>query len=547
MKINIKTCIGILLLTATTACSDFLQKDPPSVPSEASFWQKKSDFEAYLAASYSIMNANNAISQAIPCYDGLSDNVNVAHDEDTYGKIRTIAQGDLNSQSGGLVNSIYSSCYKGINTVHILMEKTEEYGEGILTEKEQKQIIAECKGLRGLYYSYLYLFYKEVPLFTESLNMDNMYQPKSTREAIYTQIMKDFDEAIKGLEEMGWDLPYYNSTVTGHITPSALKVLKARIMMFDAYGDNGTADKNKMKDVIPLLESITDYKLMDRTRDNFIRDLQVSSEEIMFSIRYLASTVTNSLDLWYGDWNTTGATWDLIRSFECTDGKEWGVSGETVPVDESLIFTTDGSKFDEMFAEREKLYQNRDQRLRESISHSDYIQFTEEGYNTPIKTSNPMKTGFSNIKLLQPTDIEIGYSTISDADIVLVRYTHVLLMIAEAENEVNGPTPKAYNVINKVRERSGQPELPANLTTEQFRERVRREWRVETCFEGLRYFHMKQWGLLEKINGMADPGESGYIKNTCRHLNSYHCRREKLINPTVFLYRILLIRKLFSI
>ena len=37
------------------------------------------------------------------------------------------------------------------------------------------------------------------------------------------------------------------------------------------------------------------------------------------------------------------------------------------------------------------------------------------------------------------------------------------------------------------------------------RERIRKEWRVETCFEGLHYFHMKQWKTLPKVNDMVDP------------------------------------------
>jgi len=36
----------------------------------------------------------------------------------------------------------------------------------------------------------------------------------------------------------------------------------------------------------------------------------------------------------------------------------------------------------------------------------------------------------------------------------LLRYSDVLLMFAEAENHINGPTPSAYNAINQVRERA---------------------------------------------------------------------------------------------
>ena len=44
-----------LLVGSTTSCSDFLQKDPPSSPSQSIFWQKKSDFDSALAGSFSMM------------------------------------------------------------------------------------------------------------------------------------------------------------------------------------------------------------------------------------------------------------------------------------------------------------------------------------------------------------------------------------------------------------------------------------------------------------------------------------------------------------
>ena len=103
--------------------------------------------------------------------------------------------------------------------------------------------------------------------------------------------------------------------------------------------------------------------------------------------------------------------------------------------------------------------------------------------------------------------------SISDADIVVLRYAHVLLMIAEAENEAHGATTTALNAINEVRTRSGQPAIEAGISQDDLRERIRNEWRIETCFEGLRYFQLKRWKLMDKrVNGVEDPAYPGYIK-----------------------------------
>lgn len=509
MKKLINILLAVVVLSGTMSCSDFLQKDPPSSPSQAIFWQKKSDFVSALAGCYSVMYTESAsLSDRLYCFDGLSDNANTQYDEDTYGRTRTIAQGDLTSYTSGYVSNLYKVCYIGIGRVHILMEQLNAYEKSDITPEEKKTMLAECKALRGYFYSYLFQCYKEVPLVLESLTMDNMYQSKATRDQIYQQIIKDYDEAIAELP----DLLYSDAQVSGHLTASAVKALKARIMMFNGYDDQGVANQSVMNEVVPLLESIKGYSLASTTRENFVTSKQLSSPEIIWSVRYLAPNVTNSIDLLYGAWNCLAPTRSLVDEFECTDGLKWGESPLTVPVDENLIYAIGGDQKDAAKKERDKLFLNRDRRLLESIYHSGLFKFTEPEFPDIVDTQGQPNTGFNSIKLVQPMATIPGYETISDADVIVVRYAHVLLMIAEAENEANGPTQKAYDAVNAVRVRSAMPELPTGLSKEEMRERIRHEWRVETCFEGLRYFQMKQWKIIDQLDGAKDPGEPSYAK-----------------------------------
>lgn len=508
-RINIYL-VSALLMGTTVSCSDFLQKDPPSSPSQSIFWQKKSDFDSALAGTFSIMYEwPGEMSQIIPCFDNLTDNSICQHNEDTYGRSQTIALGDLDPNTTGYVSYMYSHCYTGIARAHLVMENLALYEGSDMTEAEKNFIMAQCKALRGYFYSWLYLCYKEVPLVTSSLTMENMYQPKSTRPEIYAQIMKDFDEAIAALP----DKPYSDSQMSGYFSPGALKAFKARLMLNDAYDENGKAIPEKMKEIVPLLEEIQGYSLADRMRDNFISEKQLASPEIMFSVRYLAPNITHSMDLYYGSWTTCGVTRDLVDEFECTDGLKWGESPLTQEVDETLLSTN--SMADDAYNEREKLFQNRDPRLRETVTHSGYATFPDEGYEDKerLKLTDQQQTGFGMMKYLQPTTTMPGYSTISDADVVILRYAEVLLMIAEAENEANGPTQKVYDAVNAVRTRSEMPPLPDNLSQDEMRERIRHEWRVEFVFEGQRYFQLKRWKLMEElVDGAVDPALPTYIK-----------------------------------
>lgn len=501
---------SILLAGTMASCSDFLQKDPPASPSESIFWQKKSDFDSALAGCFSVMYEwPGEMSQIIACFDNLTDNSICQHNEDTYGKSQTIALGDLDPNTTGYVSYMYSHCYTGIARVHLVLENLANYSGSDMSEDDRNFITAQCKALRGYFYSWLYQCYREVPLVTSSLDLDNMYQPKSTRAEIYSQIIKDFDDAINILP----DKPYSDSQMSGYFTPGALKAFKARLMLAEAYDDNGKADPSKMGEIVSLLEEIQGYSLADRMHDNFISEKQLSSPEIMFSVRYLAPNITHSMDLYYGGWTTCGVTRDLVDEFECTDGLKWGESPLTQEVDESLIQTS--ATADENYNEREKLFQNRDPRLRETVTHSGYATFPDEGYeeNGRIKLTDQQQTGFGMMKLIQPTTVMPSYSTISDADVIILRYAEVLLMIAEAENEANGPTQKVYDAVNAVRTRSEMPPLPDNLSQDEMRERIRHEWRVEFVFEGQRYFQLKRWKLMEElVDGAVDPALPTYIK-----------------------------------
>ncbi|GEO10150.1 RagB/SusD family nutrient uptake outer membrane protein [Segetibacter aerophilus] len=87
----------------------------------------------------------------------------------------------------------------------------------------------------------------------------------------------------------------------------------------------------------------------------------------------------------------------------------------------------------------------------------------------------------------------------------ILRYSDVLLMFAEAENELNGPTAAAYNAINMVRRRGfGKPlttadatvDLPAGLSKAQFFAALVRERSLELGGEGVRKYDLIRWNLI---------------------------------------------------
>lgn len=93
----------------------------------------------------------------------------------------------------------------------------------------------------------------------------------------------------------------------------------------------------------------------------------------------------------------------------------------------------------------------------------------------------------------------------------ILRYSDVLLMYAEASNELDGPTQTAYDCIEKVRSRAGIATRPfGEYGKDAFRELVRNERGRELCFESLRRFDLIRWGtFVQEMNAYttwaADP------------------------------------------
>lgn len=87
----------------------------------------------------------------------------------------------------------------------------------------------------------------------------------------------------------------------------------------------------------------------------------------------------------------------------------------------------------------------------------------------------------------------------------ILRYADVMLMFAEAENELNGPTTAAYNAVNQVRRRGhGQSitapnaavDLPAGLSKASFFTAIVKERSFELGGEGVRKYDLIRWNML---------------------------------------------------
>src|SRR5690606_5984209 len=127
---------------------------------------------------------------------------------------------------------------------------------------------------------------------------------------------------------------------------------------------------------------------------------------------------------------------------------------------------------------------------------------TPQGDAIPPTGDNPMYNQKSYVPFSQ---IIAGYTEGSQQNIRWLRYADVLLMNAEANNELGNPAP-ALEALEQVRARArgGDPSiLPEVTTTDQneLRQAIWHERRVELAMEFDRYFDVIRQGRGEEVFG----------------------------------------------
>lgn len=85
-----------------------------------------------------------------------------------------------------------------------------------------------------------------------------------------------------------------------------------------------------------------------------------------------------------------------------------------------------------------------------------------------------------------------------DPDIIIFRYADALLMYAEIENTLNGPSSEAYNYLNLVRQRAGASDAPAGMSQREFADFVYNERFLELSFEFHEVFDIRRLGKVEE-------------------------------------------------
>jgi hypothetical protein len=475
------------LLLALGGCKDFLTEEPESLISEDQYYQTQTDAVNAVNAVYFLLNSGGNTVQT-PYNTLFNTGMNFAGDDEDPGPgatnpdVRSLAV-LAHSSTNLRVYEIWQQHYAAIKKANVALEKI----PGIDFDATVKnRLLGEAKFLRALYYFNLVRLYGDVPLITtyqKYVTASDYAIAKSPATQVYAQIEKDLLEAAQVLPTT------YSSPDVGRATQGAAKALLAKVYLTKASLPLNVAAH--YADAVRTAEEVLspadggtgtyNYDLFANYADVFLPAAKNGREHI-FSAQFKSNAQgqgnnQNPRSILNGIPGLTGSYADMVR------------------------FYTNG---DDKFFSVYKLYSPQDKCRRVTFVTSFTSPTNGRKYALPIKNVAVANdsTPFFN-KTWDPNATSVPSE--SAANVSIIRYAELLLIHAEAENEANGPTAKAYKSLNRVRSRAGLPNLTEGLSQAQFRDSVYLDRRLELVFEYQRWFDL--------IRQKDASGKSTFVSN----------------------------------
>lgn len=460
---KIKNFFGlvILLIMVMISSCDFLDEDPESLITSSNYYQTEEDAVAAVNALYDYLTVGTDylwdpgfggifFNDYWVFQDLLSDNCYETLSSPEYRNISEFRFTPDNQR----FELYWQDLYKTINAANVVISKVPNID---FNEDHRFHLESEARFIRAMMYFELVKLFGEVPLkTTPTESADDAYLERSNVEGVYNLIITDLEFA-----ELNLSSTY--RVGNGRPTPLAATALQGRVYL--TKGDYSNA-ADKLFEVIDSHQ----YDLWPDYADIF-KIANMNSREIIFAVnfsgtlsegfkpnQYHVRLLPSGLDVdGEGPENAHGweqPTEDLYNSFNPLDRRRdvTFISSFTYSEGTTVNFEPHIAKFWDQEAE-------------------------PRGNNT-------------------------------NSDVIYLRYADVLLMYAEALNEVNnGPTTEAYNAINEVRERArfnGIVEQNilldlSGLSYSEFRDAVLNERRLEFVMEGSRYNDLKRFGKLIEV------------------------------------------------
>jgi hypothetical protein len=466
-------CTALLFISA--GCGKFLDKKPISTLSPNNYYTNESEANAALTGVYAVLGMEFMWGGRIPIRH------NASTDESFYSVTnQPVGVWWFNYDgSDPLVTEMWTYLYTGIERANMLLANIDKTD---MDAAKKTALIGETKFLRAWYYFTLVQYWGGVPLKTApSASVNNVDIARTPAAEIYAFIEKEMKEAegmVKNVTEINNTERISKSTVQGAMARVYLQwagePLKATAKYQDAHDMALKVVQSGMHELNP------DYK---QIYINQCQDVNEWKECIWETGNWGNNSDANRIGGRHGNENGVRCT----SNNDQVVGYAYGFNSTTYKL--------------------YHLYGAGD--LRRDWAISTYT-LNSSGVKTNIGASSIYNRNCAKwrreYEMVRPLN-----KNYTPTNFPILRYADVLLMLAEAENELNGPSG-AYEYINMVRRRGyGKPVTTPDVAVDLagldqlgFREAIQDERARELCFEGVRKMDLIRWGIyLTEMRGQA--------------------------------------------
>ncbi|SDL62837.1 Starch-binding associating with outer membrane [Catalinimonas alkaloidigena] len=504
------TLLGTFLGMVSSCQEDFLDVVPTDRVSDASILSDSVLFEAFVINRYlGVRLANKEGDGNVPgfgrgfeyaLWSSLTDESIYNNDDNTW----LVQQGQLAPENTGIAGTLWGRSYRSIRECNYALA---HIGEVEMSAGHKALLTAELKFIRAFRYQDLIRNYGEVVLVGDQVTElgDDFSSPELF---VRSSIEEGITYAVGQLEEAAAVLPVANdgSWEVGRATKGAALALRSRLLLYAASPlyTGGTDEPAKWQKAAQAAQDVMNlgiYTLYQAGYGNLFLDVR-NNEEVIFARYYNLNALHTALEIangpnGYDGWGGNVPLQNLVDDYEMMDGTPFDWSDPTMSDDP---------------------YANRDPRFYETILYNgapyrnrQVETFLPGGRDSKDGPSNwnTSKTGYYLRKFVDPNlPIQNPWGIAGTQDWIYFRYAEILLSYAEAQNEAVGPDASVYEAVNAIRTRPGveMPALPAGLSKEEMRERIRHERRIELAFEEHRFYDVRRWKIAETTENVPAYG-----------------------------------------
>lgn len=515
---------GLLAVLATTmfSCEDYLTTNSDSELISEELYSDPAKTEHQLLSVYDLLGENRSYRKHLNTYTAVNTDIEMQSGSLSE-SLLTGPTGDRKSMAlynmspndakdgyndaGG--KDPFSRIYTGIERVNLTIDGIRTYGD--TTNLQFQFLLGEALTLRAFFYNDLIKLWGDVPARFEPVSTQSIYVSPSDRNLIYDRIIADLERAE---ELVPWAGGVAQNSTVGRVSKAFVKGLKARICLnyagyalrsLDFASDdvkstfanskvcrNVTAAKKAelyakariaCKDVIDHGSNVLTPNFVDIFKDQ-CQDKLTTGKESIFELPFADGARGEYLSY-------LGLRHEFAGDVTSDNYTNTTIKGELLVVP-SFFYDFNASD-----------------------SRRDVTACPYKWVNGRIELNSNPRSWYLGKWRAEWTNRVIT-SNDDGVNFCVLRYADVLLMFAEAENELSGPTTEAQNALLAVRNRSisspaiaSTVELPqpdysylavpvASLTKDQFFQAIVQERAFEFCGENIRKWDLIRWGMLKQ-------------------------------------------------